>query len=45
MMRYYAITLGFCKVVMNAAALQAVFDTFVAVLQSSFQCPYKQGNS
>lgn len=30
-MRYNAITLGFCKVVMNAAATQAVFDTFVAV--------------
>ena len=42
MVRYYAITLGFCKVVMNAAAIQAVFDTFVA---DSFQCPYKQGNS
>jgi hypothetical protein len=35
MTRYYAITFGFCKVIINGAAIQAVFHTFVAVNQVS----------
>jgi hypothetical protein len=34
MMRYKAIKLGFCEVVINAAAVQALLDTFVAILSS-----------